>query len=63
VKIERDLMRLVPRRYWNVFPHLLIHHGRRVCLARTPRCELCVVNDLCPASRIQVATVPSHVGA
>jgi endonuclease-3 len=63
VKIERDLMRLVPRRYWNVFPHLLIQHGRRVCLARSPRCDLCVVNDLCPASRVQVATVPTHVGA
>jgi endonuclease III len=53
VKIERDLMRLVPRRYWNVLPHLLIQHGRRVCLARSPRCELCVVNDLCPASRAE----------
>jgi endonuclease-3 len=63
VKIERDLMRLVPRRYWNVFPHLLIQHGRRVCLARSPRCELCVLNDLCPASRVQVDTVPSHDGA
>jgi endonuclease-3 len=52
VKIERDLQRLVPRDYWNVFPHLLIWHGRRVCLARTPRCERCVVNDLCPASRV-----------
>src|ERR671935_1151861 len=52
VKIERDLQRLVPRRYWNVFPHLLIWHGRRICLARTPRCERCVVNDLCPASRV-----------
>ena len=52
VKIERDLMRLVPRRYWNVFPHLLIQHGRRVCLARSPRCELCVLNDLCASSRV-----------
>jgi endonuclease III len=51
VKIERDLMRLVPRRYWNVFPHLLIQHGRRVCFARSPRCEVCVLSDLCPASR------------
>ncbi len=51
VKIERDLMRLVRRQYWNVFPHLLIQHGRRVCLARSPRCELCVLNDLCPSSR------------
>ena len=56
VKIERDLMRLVPRRYWNVFPHLLIWHGRRVCDARRPRCDMCVVNDLCPASRVEVGT-------
>jgi endonuclease-3 len=63
VKIERDLMRLVPRRNWNVFPHLLIQHGRRVCLARSPRCELCVVNDLCPASRIEVGTVASQRSA
>jgi endonuclease-3 len=63
VKIERDLMRLVPRRYWNVFPHLLIWHGRRVCIARKPRCEVCIVNDLCPASRVEVETVRSHVRA
>jgi endonuclease-3 len=63
VKIERDLMRLVPRQYWNVFPHLLIQHGRRVCLARSPRCELCVLNDLCPASRVEVGTVASQSGA
>ena len=60
VKIERDLMRLVPRRYWNVFPHLLIWHGRRVCIARSPRCEECVLTDLCPASRLEVATVASR---
>ena len=52
VKIERDLMRLVPRQDWARFPHLLIWHGRRVCIARAPRCERCVVNDLCPASRV-----------
>jgi endonuclease-3 len=63
VKIERDLMRLVPRSHWNVFPHLLIQHGRRVCLARSPRCELCVLNDLCPASRIEVGTVASQRSA
>jgi endonuclease III len=63
VKIERDLVRLVPRRHWNVFPHLLIWHGRRVCIARMPRCEVCVLNDLCPASRVEVATVPSHARA
>ena len=52
VRIERDLQRLVPRRDWGRFPHLLIWHGRRVCVARAPRCADCVVNDLCPASRV-----------
>jgi endonuclease III len=52
VKVERDLQKLVPREYWGVFPHLLIWHGRRVCDARFPRCEACVVNDLCPSSRV-----------
>jgi endonuclease-3 len=52
VKIERDLQRIVPREHWGLFPHLLIWHGRRVCLARSPRCEDCVLSDLCPSSRI-----------
>ena len=52
VKIERDLIRLVPREDWGRFPHLLIWHGRRVCIARRPLCEACVVNDLCPSSRV-----------
>jgi len=53
----------VPREYWNVFPHLLIWHGRRVCIARAPRCEECVLNDLCPASRVEVAAETSHARA
>jgi endonuclease III len=52
VKIERDLQRLVPKADWARFPHLLIWHGRRVCIAQRPQCERCVVNDLCPASRV-----------
>ena len=52
VKIERDLMKIVPRRDWGRFPHLLIWHGRRVCLARQPLCERCVLTDLCPSSRV-----------
>jgi endonuclease-3 len=52
VKIERDLVRLVPRADWARFPHLLIWHGRRVCIARSPRCEDCVLSDLCPSSRV-----------
>jgi endonuclease-3 len=52
VRIERDLVKLVPRADWARFPHLLIWHGRRVCDARRPRCEDCVLVDLCPASRV-----------
>jgi endonuclease-3 len=52
VKIERDLVRLVARAEWARFPHLLIWHGRRVCDARRPACERCVVSDLCPSSRV-----------
>ena len=54
-KIEIDLKRLVPREDWARFPHLLIWHGRRVCVARRPRCEECVLNDLCPSSRVVAA--------
>ena len=60
VKIERDLARLVPRADWGRFPHLLIWHGRRVCLARAPRCEVCSVELLCPASRVAAATSPAE---
>ena len=56
VKIERDLMRLVPRADWARFPHLLIWHGRRVCDARRPACEVCVLVDLCPSSRVEVVS-------
>jgi endonuclease-3 len=52
VKIERDLIRIVPREDWARFPHLLIWHGRRVCDARRPACERCVISDLCPSSRV-----------
>jgi endonuclease-3 len=51
-KIERDLMRLVPQDRWFDFTYVLIDHGRAVCLARTPRCEVCPVSPLCPASLV-----------
>jgi endonuclease III len=57
VKIERDLQRVVPRADWARFPHLLIWHGRRVCDARRPRCDDCVLFDLCPAARSPDALV------
>jgi endonuclease-3 len=55
VKIERDLQRVVPRRDWARLPHLLIWHGRRVCDARRPLCEECVLADLCPSARVPVS--------
>jgi endonuclease-3 len=52
VKIERDLMELLPRDKWTWWSHTLIMHGRQVCIARRPRCEECVVNKLCPSSQV-----------
>lgn len=49
-KIERDLMEIVPKKEWTLWPHLLIHHGRAICAARTPKCEICSLADLCPGS-------------
>ncbi|HET7744747.1 MAG TPA: endonuclease III [Gaiellaceae bacterium] len=58
VRIERDLQRVVPRADWARFPHLLIWHGRRICDARRPLCAECVLEDLCPSSRLPAAPVP-----
>ena len=52
VKIELQLMKLFPRKVWTQLSHLLIFHGRRVCIARSPKCEMCVLNDICPSSRV-----------
>lgn len=49
-KIERDLSDLVPKKDWVMFPHWLIFHGRRVCQARKPKCEECVLENICPSS-------------
>ncbi len=49
-KIERDLMALVPRRYWDLVSHTLIFHGRRICTARKPACASCPVHSLCPSA-------------
>jgi endonuclease III len=51
-KIERDLMRLIPKERWFDFTYVLIDHGRALCVARRPRCEACPVNHLCPASLV-----------
>jgi endonuclease-3 len=52
VKVEQVLMRLIPREDWVRVSHLLIFHGRRVCVARAPKCAACVLNDICPSSRV-----------
>jgi endonuclease-3 len=52
VKVERDLMRLIPRNKWMQVTYLFIEHGRKVCKAPVPRCEECVLNDICPSSRV-----------
>ena len=62
VKIERDLQRIVPRADWACFPHLLIWHGRRICDARHPLCEECVLESLCPSSRIAVGRLAGECG-
>ena len=52
VKVEQVLMSLIPRDDWTLVSHLLIFHGRRVCIARVPRCESCVLADVCPSARV-----------
>ncbi|MEX0743415.1 MAG: endonuclease III [Actinomycetota bacterium] len=51
-KIEQDLMRLIPKERWFDFTYVLIDHGRKVCVARRPKCEICPVNHLCPSSLV-----------
>lgn len=48
VKIERDLMKVLPRKEWIDFSHRMIHHGRRICVARRPKCDDCPLADICP---------------
>ena len=52
VKIEQSLMPLFPREQWTMLSHLLIEHGRQICVARTPRCGECVLSDVCPSARL-----------
>ena len=51
VKIEQDLMQIVPQDQWTLFSHLLIHHGRKICQARKPKCEICPLLAYCPAGQ------------
>ena len=49
-KIEEDLMRLIPKKDWILFSHLLIAHGRAICTARSPKCGVCHLNKICPSA-------------
>lgn len=57
-KIEEDLIQIVPKKDWVIFPHLLIAHGRAICKARNPLCAECVVEKLCPSSYLKTGVMP-----
>lgn len=52
IRIEQDLMKLFLREDWTLLSHLLIEHGRQICKAPTPKCEVCMLNDICPSARV-----------
>jgi endonuclease-3 len=60
-KIEYDLMQLVPKKEWYRFSNLLILHGRRTCLARSPLCPECALGDLCPSYRVFTKKTNSNI--
>jgi endonuclease-3 len=57
-KIERDLIEIVPKKDWVIFPHLMIWHGRKICKARGPLCAECVVEKQCPSSYLKTGVMP-----
>ena len=57
-KIEQDLVTIVPKKDWVIFPHLMIAHGRAICRARNPLCAECVVEKLCPSSYLKTGVMP-----
>lgn len=57
-KIEQDLIPIVPRKDWVIFPHLMIYHGRKICKARNPLCAECTIEKLCPSSSLKTGIHP-----
>ena len=57
-KIEQDLIAIVPKKDWVIFPHLMIAHGRAICKARNPLCAECVVEKPCPSSYLKTGVMP-----
>jgi endonuclease-3 len=62
-KIEQDLMRVIPREKWTLFSHQIIWHGRRLCIARSPKCVDCPLENICHAEDKTWSTVEKHKGA
>ena len=61
-KIERDLIAILPKKDWIIWTHLIIDHGRAVCIARRPRCGDCVLNRLCPSAHTPLVKRPKKSG-
>jgi endonuclease-3 len=59
-KIEVDLIEIVPKKDWIIFPHLMIYHGRKICKARTPLCAECTVEKQCPSSFLKTGVMPGN---
>ena len=57
-KIEQDLIPIVPKKEWVIFPHLMIYHGRKICKARNPLCAECTIEKLCPSSYLKTGVMP-----
>lgn len=62
-KIEEDLMRIIPRERWTLFSHQIIWHGRKLCIARSPKCADCLLENICHAEDKTWSTVEKHAGA
>jgi endonuclease-3 len=59
-KIEQDLIEIVPKKDWVIFPHLMIYHGRKICKARNPLCAECSIEKQCPSSYLKTGVMPGN---
>ena len=59
-KIEQDLIPIVPKKDWVIFPHLMIYHGRKICKARNPLCAECTIEKQCPSSYLKTGVIPGN---
>lgn len=63
IRIEQDLMKVIPQQKWTDFSHQIIHHGRAICVARNPKCAECPLEDICHAGDKTWSTVDMHKDA